>query len=359
MKPSPRIWYGRKRTINGSPYLVPFVYLTEATIKAQKILESTFSANAANITSNTFVVNGAHIDFRHQALLDIKKDFINTKGVISGGQLTIRTGQELQNLSGTITGNDVTLLANNLTNSTLVTRLDYGHGFSESFDQIGSITSLGDLTVKTAGDVTSQGGTFSAQGDLEINAQGNIILVPQTIKNQRVESGQLWSDSESSLVNLQTKLSAVDTLALLSGGEVYIQGATLESQGLLEILATHGITLKSASDMSSFERKFEAHGGGLFGSTEKSAESKTEANIVRTLLKAGQSMVLTTAQGNILLEAVTVDNLGISRLIAEHGSVDFELAKLMQTYSYEQSYDGALAFRHQGHGIPERSRLLL
>ncbi|WP_038177962.1 DUF637 domain-containing protein [Vibrio rhizosphaerae] len=347
--PADMIW-PEIRVVNGHEYLVPFVYLVPKTIEQQRLTESTLTAGSADIHTNSFVVNGAHVDIKHKALLDITHDFINTKGTISGGQLTIRTGRDLQNLSGTITGDDVSLIANRLVNDTLVTRLDYGHGYAESFDQIGSIVSLGDLNIRTSSDVLSHGGQFSAQGDLKIRSEGNIILVPQVTKSDRKESGQHWSESESSLVNLQTHLSAIDTLSLISGGEVYIEGAVLESQGLLEILAAHGITLKSAADMHSFDSRFQAESGGMFGTKESESESRNEAEIVRTLLKAGQSLVLRTLQGNVLLEAVTVDSLGISKIIADNGEIDFELAKLLDTYSYEHSYDGALAFRHRAHG---------
>ncbi|HGE6067930.1 TPA: DUF637 domain-containing protein, partial [Vibrio cholerae] len=229
-------------------------------------------------------------------------------------------------------------------------RLDYGHGYSEKFAQIGTISSLGNLTIATASDVISHGGQFSAQGDLTINAGGNIILVPQQAKNERYESGARWQDSESSLVNLQTNLSAIDTLKLIAGGQIHIEGAQLESQGLIELLAGYGITLKSAADLRSFEKRFQASSGGVFGTKESKAESKTEAEIVRTLLKAGQSMLLSTKQGDILLEAVTIDNKGISKIIAENGAIDFELAKLLESYSYENSYEGSLSFRHTGNG---------
>lgn len=332
------------------PYLVPFVYLTDATIKQQKIIESTYHANSADIKTQTFIVDGAKVNFSHRAMIDVEKDFINKKGNIKGGKLTIRTGRELQNNSGTITGDDVTLLANKITNKTLVTRLDYGHGYSEKFAQIGTISSLGNLTIATASDVISHGGKFSAQGDLTINAGGNIILVPQQAKNERHESGARWQDNESSLVNLQTNLSAIDTLKLIAGGQIHIEGAQLESQGLIELLAGYGITLKSAADLRSFEKRFKASSGGVFGTKESKAESKTEAEIVRTLLKAGQSMLLSTKQGDILLEAVTIDNKGISKIIAEKGAIDFELAKLLESYSYENSYEGSLSFRHTGNG---------
>ncbi|AIW20221.1 hypothetical protein F0267_10440 [Vibrio coralliilyticus] len=338
------------RMIGEQSYLVPFVYLTPATIQEQQLLESTFAANSAEINTQTFVVNGSRVEFKHDALIDVEQDFINTQGLVSGQKFTIRTGRELQNLSGTITGDDVTLIANKLTNDTLVTRLDYGHGFSETFNQIGTISTLGNLNIYTSGDVVSHGGQFSSQGSLEIESGGNIILVPQESKDQRAESGQRWSDSESSLVNLQTSLSAVDTLSLIAGGQVFIQGAKLESQGLLQILAGYGITLKSAADLRSYERKFEAESGGMFGTKESESESATEAEIVRTLLKAGQSMLLSTEKGNVLLEAVTIDNKGMSKIIAENGSIDFELAKLLETYSHEQSFEGSLSFRHQGNG---------
>lgn len=338
------------RKINGRDFLVPFVYLSKETIKSQRLIESIFSMNTAYIQANNFVLNGAHIEFKREALIDIKNDFINTQGKIAGRKFTIRTGRELQNLSGTISGDDVTLIAGRLTNDTLVTRTDFGHGYSETFRDVGTISSIGDLNIHTAGDLISHGGQFSAQGDLQIQSNGNIILVPQVARSEREESGKHWSDSESSLVNLQTSLSAIDTLSLIAGGEVFLQGAALESQGLLEIIAGHGITLKSAADLKSFSKKFEAKSSGVFGTKVSQSESKSEAEIVRTLLKAGQSLLLSTRQGNVLLEAVTVDSKGLSHIIAENGSIDFELAKLLETYSYSSSYEGSLSYRHKGNG---------
>ncbi|QUM89668.1 DUF637 domain-containing protein [Moritella sp. 36] len=346
------IWPEKRTLSTGKSVYVPFIYLTQATINSNKITNSTFSFDTAEINTKSFTVNGARIEARRDLLIKTLEDFNSISGgsVGSGGDLTISAGRNLNNLSGSISGQNVTLIANKLTNDTLVTRFDYGHGYSESFDTLGTISSLGDLNIQTSGDVISHGGQFDTQGTMRIQAGGDVLLLTQEAKNERHESGNGWTDNESSLVNLQTHLSAVDLLSIVTNGNIISQAAIIESEGILELLAGMGITIIPAENVTSSSSSFEASSSGTFGTDVSESSDIKRATIVRSLLKAGNSMVLKTEQGNIVLKAVAVDTLGAAKLIAEHGDIQLLISRHAESADYKESYEGSLSYRHQGHG---------
>lgn len=346
------IWPEKRTLSTGVSVYIPMVYLSKTTIASNKLTGSTFSFDSAEINTHNFIVNGAKIEARRNLIINTINNFTNIANgeVTSGGDLTINSGNELSNLSGKISGQTVTLIANKLTNNTLVSRFDYGHGFTESFDTLGVVTSIGDLTVQTSGDLVSHGGQFDTQASMRLAAGGNVILRPQQANSHRYEEGHGWTDSESSLVNLQTQLSAIDLLSIVTDNGILAHGAIIKSEGILELLAGKGITVIPAEDIYSSSKTFKTSGSGVFGSDESESEDRKRSEIVRSLLKAGNSLVLKTEQGNIVMKAASVDSRGIASLIAKNGAIDFQLAKLIESLDVKKSFEGSLSFRYQGHG---------
>jgi len=346
------IWPEKRTLRSGKSVYIPLVYLSKATIASNKLVGSQFSFNNADINTKNFVVNGVSIEARRNLIINTLNNFtaIANGKVIAGGDLTINSGNELSNLSSKISGQTVTLTAHKLTNNTLVSRYDYGHGFSESFDTLGVIESIGDLNIQTSGDLISHGGQFDTQASMRIVSGGDVILRTQQANNERYQSGDGWTDSEKSLVNLQTQLSAIDLLSITASNSIISHGAIIKSEGILELLADKGITIIPAEDIYSSSKSFDTSGSGVFGSDESESEDLKRATIVRSLLKAGNSMVLKTEQGNIVLKAASVDSRGSASLIAKNGEIDFRIAKLIESLDVKKSYEGSLSFRYQGHG---------
>ncbi len=348
------IWPEKRTLRSGKSVYIPLVYLSKATIASNKLVGSQFSFNNADINTKNFVVNGVSIEARRNLIINTLNNFtaIANGKVIAGGDLTINSGNELSNLSSKISGQTVTLTAHKLTNNTLVSRYDYdyGHGFSELFDTLGVIESIGDLNIKTSGDLISHGGQFDTQASMRIVSGGDVILRTQQANNERYQSGDGWTDSEKSLVNLQTQLSAIDLLSITASNSIISHGAIIKSEGILELLADKGITIIPAEDIYSSSKSFDTSGSGVFGSDESESEDLKRATIVRSLLKAGNSMVLKTEQGNIVLKAVAVDTLGAAKLIAEHGDIQLLISRHAESSDYKKSYEGSLSYRRQGHG---------
>ncbi|QUJ70260.1 DUF637 domain-containing protein (plasmid) [Photobacterium sp. GJ3] len=345
------IWPELRTLPTGKKVVIPFVYLSKTTIATNKIDKTTFSVGNGVINAGSFTVNGGEVLARRNLFIQTKQDFINYQGNIKAQEnLKIQAGNNIENYSGTIQGRDTKLIANAIKNETLVFRHDYEYGFSELAGNLAKITGLNSLNLSTAGDVISKGGQFDSQGTLQINAGGSVQLLTQQVRQQHAQSGKKWTDSSQSLVNLQTKLSAVDILSIVAKNEIISQGAIVESEGILELLAGMGIQIIPAENLQAGEKSFKSSTGGIFGSDESYSESYQKTEILRSVLKGGNSVVLNTLMGDITLRAVSVSSLGVTKLVAPNGQINLELAKQLDQYSLEESYEGALSFRFKGHG---------
>ncbi|MDO6706669.1 DUF637 domain-containing protein [Photobacterium sp. 1_MG-2023] len=347
------IWPEFRTLPTGKKVVIPFVYLSKTTIATNKVDKTTFSVGNGVINAGSFTVNGGEVLARRNLFIQTKQDFINYQGNIKAQEnLKIQAGNNIENYSGTIQGRDTKLIANAIKNETLVFRHDYEYGFSELAGNLAKITGLNSLNLSTAGDVISKGGQFDSQGTLQINAGGSVQLLTQQVRQQHAQSGKKWTDSSQSLVNLQTKLSAVDMISIVANEKIITQGAIIESEGMLELLAGEGIYLTAAQDEFSWSKSFESKSGGIFGSKEKTAESEQRAEVVRTLLRAGNDITLHTEVGPVTLRAVEVDSQGVTKIIADN--IDFDLELADHVYSYEESYEGSLSFRFQGNGFKKQ-----
>lgn len=347
------IWPEFRTLPTGKKVVIPFVYLSKTTIATNKVSKTTFSVGNGVVNAGSFTVNGGDVIARRNLFIQTKQDFINNKGNVKAQEsLKIQAGNNIENYSGTIQGRDTKLVANEIKNETLVLRHDYEYGFSELASNLAKITGLNSLNLSTAGDVISKGGQFDSQGTLHINAGGNVQLLTQEVRRQHAQSGKMWTDSSQSLVNLQTKLSAVDIISIIANEKIITQGAIIESEGMLELLAGEGIYLTAAQNEYSWSKSFQSKTGGVFGTKEKTAESEQRAEVVRTLLRAGNDITLNTQIGPVTLRAVEVDSQGVTKIIADN--IDFDLELANHVYSYEESYEGSLSFRFQGHGFKKQ-----
>ncbi|MCM0148821.1 DUF637 domain-containing protein [Photobacterium galatheae] len=347
------IWPEFRTLSTGKKVVIPFVYLSKTTIATNKVDKTTFSVGNGIINAGSFTVNGGDVIARRNLFIQTKQDFINNKGNVKAQEsLKIQAGNNIENYSGTIQGRDTKLIANEIKNETLVYRHDYEYGFSELAGNLAKITGLNSLNLSTAGDVISKGGQFDSQGTLHINAGGSVQLLTQQVRQQHAQSGKKWTDSSQSLVNLQTKLSAIDIISIVANEKIITQGAIIESEGMLELLAGEGIYLTAAQDQFSWSKSFESKSGGIFGTKEKTAESEQRAEVVRTLLRAGNDITLNTEVGPVTLRAVEVDSQGVTKIIADN--IDFDLELANHVYSYEASYEGSLSFRFQGNGFKKQ-----
>ncbi len=337
------------RVINGEEVYVPIVYLTPTTIAANNIEGNSLNFGTANLNYDTILVDGATINARRSALINAQSNFFNTEGEVIGGEIAITAGQNIENLSGLISGTQVTLIAEQIKNETLVIRYDYGHGYTDYAQDLATISSVGDITLTTSGDVISSGAIFNAQGDLKIDAGGSVTLVTQPVESYRYEEGSYWSDSEQAIESIQSQLSG-ENISILAGTTILIEGAVLESPGSIKLLAGMGIYITNGTNQYASSNTFDVGSGGVFGNSVSIAEQSNQTEIVRTLIKAGKNLTLNSYMGNVTLKAVDFRSKGFVAIEAEDGFIEFKLAKELDSYSYSYDEENALTFKTKGMG---------
>ncbi len=352
------------RLVNGQEVLFPIVYLTDETIAAHKITGSTLAADSANFDTFSFAATGVDINIRRNVIINVRDDFILTGGGITAGEdLNITAGRNIENYSGAMSADSINLVAQEIYNGTLVTQHHYAHGYDSQFDTVGTITAVGDININSFGQVVFEGGSASAQGDIRIQADGNIILISKEAIDEQSQSGRNWEYQERSLTNLQTQLSAADSISLLSGGQIYIQGAQVEAQGLLEILSAYGVQVLNDVDYHSTYSYMEwdstdpladaaAIGAiGIGGGTEGSVTKRTNReDVVRALLSAGKDLRIYTTNGDITLRAVRAVSDGVIDLIAPDGSINIELAISRDLYDFVMQDENATSIYNKSNG---------
>ncbi|GLQ73999.1 DUF637 domain-containing protein [Vibrio penaeicida] len=350
--PKDMIWPEIRELTTGQEIVIPFVYLTQATL-GTKVTNTTLDIQSGIIKTHNFYVDGSNVLSERDLYIRAYNKFVNRRGNVSAeGELIVRAG-EVENLSGFIGGRETQLIADKILNETLVYRHNYEHGFSELAGQLATITGVDSLKIQSAGDVIVSGGILNSDGTLQIKANGTVQLLPKAVRQQHAQQGEKWTDSSSSLKNIQTKLSAVDLLSIVSKQAIYAEGALIESEGILELLADMGIVLVAATDTSSYQKTFEASSSGLFGTTEKSSESESRANIVRTMLKAGHSLIISSEFGPVTLQAVNLESEGLTKVLAGD-TINFKAYLENHEKNETESYEGQLAFRNAGKGFSKQ-----
>ncbi|NPU94665.1 MAG: hypothetical protein HPY82_22360 [Gammaproteobacteria bacterium] len=337
------------RIIQGQNVLVPIVYLSQPTHNAQQVNGNLLSFGSADLNYQSIFVDGAKIEGRREALINLDGSFKNTEGELIAGTISVSAGESIENISGIISGDEVSLVASRIRNSTLVVRYDYGFGYNETAKQIGIIKSLGDININSSGDVISEGGTFSAQGDLTIEAGGSVYLVSQPVTDYRSQSGAYWSDTESATKQIQTQLSG-DDIAILAMETIRLEGAILQSRGTIKLLAGMGVYILNSVDEIYGSNTFDVSSGGVFGSETSIIEEKKQADVVRTLIKAGADLSIHTVYGDVVLRSVDFRAGGTVLITSDSGMIDLQLAKNFDYYSYKEDSSDTFTFYSTGRG---------
>ncbi|KJZ15249.1 hypothetical protein TW85_06620 [Marinomonas sp. S3726] len=342
------IWPER-RNISGESVIVPIVYLSNSTIRNEKTSGNTLAFGSADLTYASFEIDTASVVGQRDAVITLSKTFENTKGTVKlGGDLTISAGQSIANYSGVMSANDVSLVSEKIESSTLVTRYDFGFGYSVTSENIGVISALGDISLDATGNVVLQGSQISADGDLSVKAGNNIQIITQVEEYERDESGGFWSDSEQSTRNIRSYLSGAN-IALLASNQIVVQGAVIESPGNIQLLAGMGIYISNVNDKNSYNQTFKASSGGLFGSSESREEKAYTSKVVETLITADKNLMLETFMGDVILRGVDFNSNDILQVDAG-GEIKMLLAKDTSYYSLESKSDDALYFRESNKG---------
>jgi len=356
-------------SINGQAMLVPIVYLSTSTIQDDTVDGNTIAFGSADLNFETVSIDGTKVITKRDLFITAKNVSL-TNSIVKAGSLELEVGSNIELLSTQISANQVTLTAEKITNKTLVTRFnfdydnsvvytnalgdevtvkEFGYGYHDTFSQLGFIESFGDITITAQEDFVNQGANLNAQGVITIEAGDSIAIVAQPVENYTYHENEYWSDERESIDQLQSQLSATD-ITLLANNSILLEATSLEAEGTIQLLAGMGIHLVDSVNSISSEESFEFSSGGIFGSSESESETVQQTELLRTVLNAGENIVVRSVMGNIIMRATKFDSEGSVSVVSDTGSLSLEIGTSVDFYNYEYYTEDLMVFHTKGYG---------
>ncbi|WP_169197006.1 DUF637 domain-containing protein [Devosia sp. MC1541] len=318
------IWY-ETTTVDGIEVLVPRVYLANTAQDGQaggaQLLGNRIILASADMTNTGLVSADDSLD------IGLTGDLLNLGGAIYGHDVVLDIEGSLLNLSGMISGGDVAIAAGDLVNQTASTRDNNATGFADRVDQTASIVAQGNLDIATDGDFSSIGGNISAGDDLAVSAGGDINIAALEQETSSSITFNEGFDNRYSLTNQLATVSAGGNIDLSAGGDATLLGAEVAAGGDVHLAADGDVTVAAVQDITTTDRSvtFEREGvlGFLFGSDQTTTEQHQSVTTSGGGITAGGNIGVTSAGGDIALDAATIAAEGKVELAALDGSVTF------------------------------------
>jgi len=328
------------RTIDGQELLVPIVHLTTSTIDDLLVDGHTIEFGGATVALNSLTINSGTVHAKKSTFLDIATDLtINEGGTLAADDdLNVLVGGTLQNISGQITAEgNINILAGQFIQKTIV------HRFATPTTQgtrLGAVASMSgnNISIRSSNDITIEGGTVNGN-NVTFLANGNISISSQNTTTIRNVERPGWSENTSTLTQLQSQITAEDSVRLIANGAIEINGSTIHANsGTIEVLAGQGIYILNT------ENQFQSARTNEYDNvTEQTNEFQSVA--IRSALKAGQNIVIATEMGDITLKATQLTSTSGTSINAKNGAVNFLLTKEQDRYFYNRVHEGFLKIK--------------
>ncbi|MDD7911542.1 hemagglutinin repeat-containing protein [Pseudovibrio exalbescens] len=303
------VWY-EKTVVSGHEVVVPRLYLADSTSRNR---------------------SGAIIAGRNISLASA--DVLNTKGRLSANDnLTVLASNTLTNRSGVLSGSTVDLQAREIKIETAITTTGNGDDrIGSIIDDIASVSAAESLSITSTGDTTIAGGSVSSGGDLTLNTGGDLkVTGAQTNSHYHydIRNGRTHQTGRHDKTQFVTSdIQAADTLQITSEKGITLEGALVASDGTATLSANDDINITSLEE-SAYDFSYLRKSGTFSGKTRRNEEARTTQ--VGSLVTATDGLTIRSSQGSIDVTASALASEGTVQLDAAD---DIALASATEDYS--------------------------
>mgnify|MGYP003134694695 FL=1 len=343
------IWM-ETRQVDGQELLVPVVYLSANRELAYEN-GALIAGRDVSITGDSDVVNVGVINALDALTISSKRGGLtNREGRLQAGQqIDINVAQDIVNQSGEITGGNVRLTAGgNIQNETLVKNLGSLDDFAVSQKgQDASIVASHDLAVSAAGDVHDRAGQLHAGDNIAISAGGDIRFDSQKQVTGFTVGNHQNNQSLSRTDHLTSSVISKGDLLLSAGDGITLQGTEIAAANDARLQATGDINVLAVADTRQSELHYREKGEGL--GSDKTVDS-TSASIPhkQASITAGSDLSVSSGE-NLQIYASTLQGGDRVGLIA--GS-DIQLVGAVdqQQQSYRETKESSVRRKDEARG---------
>lgn len=343
------------RVINGDRVLVPVVHLTDATIAARDIAGNhTVEFVASNATFKSAVINNSDIKLKRDTVFSTLNDLVigeSSSITIDNSDVKIYAGvsftyNDYGSLVGMNTGTlynygqinserNVSIVAGNYIQKTLVHRFQSRDGYGDRLGNIASINAGAGISIQTYGDIMLEGANVNGgNGSIVFNADGSIYIGSVALASFSEVNQRGFDRQTSEISYFQSQLTTQQNIALMAAGVIEIIATNLTAdEGVIQLLASQGVYI--GNEFNEFQSSRSGEVGNV---TLQEQEFQTIA--IRSALEAGKGVLIASDFGDITLKATAIKSGDGTQINALNGKVNLLLAKEQDHYFLNKVTEG-------------------
>ena len=292
--------------------LAPKVYFSQS---SQMRLNQGGALIAANeITMQT----GGVLDNQGRIISDtatnlIVGDLVNHGAVQSGGVLYLQAANDVNNLSGTLAGRDVQIIAGRDINNQRVND-------ESGLHQQGNIIAGNNLNMAAGRDISMAAGGIQTGGNANLAAAGKVDIGVLETHNSNRGGNNSYIDTTT---NLGSTLDIGGNLAVQSGKDMTLTAATLNAGGNMTLLSGGNLDIKAAKDTRSSGYSSEINQARNYDETVRGSTLTAGGNLILAATarkgEGDEDQEGHSSGHNIKLESATLtSNTGTLALVADN-----------------------------------------
>ncbi len=286
--------------------LVPKLYLAQASTVDLNSTGALVTGKAVNLNASGDLANSGRI-VGDMATQVVGNTIVN-RGAIggAGGATLVQAVQDVRNIGGSITGQNVAVQAGRdvinetqtISNLQTIGPNGYSAG-ATGVGSVGSITATNNVSVLAGRDITLAGATVSAGNNAQLAAGRDLNLgtVTQgTTQDAVSRGGQSYFHDQTTTVSGST-VSAGGNVVAVAGRDATLTSSAIQAGGDATVVAGRNVTVTAASDTHT-------HSEGSLGADAQYKKSSYDETVQGSAIQAGNSATLgagqTQAVGRVL-----------------------------------------------------------
>lgn len=321
--------------------LVPKLYLAQANAVDLNSTGALVTGKAVGLVATGDVNNSGRIvgDVATQVL---GNNIVNQGTIGGAGSATsVQALQDVRNLGGTVTGQDVGVFAGRdiINNAQTISNLNtvgpnqYTAG-ATGIGAVGTISATNNATLAAGRDITMQGGAVGA-GNTAVLAAGrdlNLGAVQTGTTQDAVSRGGQSYSHDQTTTNVGSTVAAGQTVVAVAGRDATLTSSTVQASNNASVVAARNVTETAALDTHT-------HSEGSLGGTSQYTQSSYDEKANGSLIQAGNNAQLGAGQVatvNQVLQKVGIATVadqgpGNVSVLGSNVSTDKGTAKLVAT----------------------------
>ncbi len=286
--------------------LVPKLYLAQASTVDLNSTGALVTGKAVNLNASGDLANSGRI-VGDMATQVVGNTIVN-RGAIggAGGATLVQAVQDVRNIGGSITGQNVAVQAGRdvinetqtISNLQTIGPNGYSAG-ATGVGSVGSITATNNVSVLAGRDITLAGATVSAGNNAQLAAGRDLNLGTVTLGTTQdavSRGGQSYFHDQTTTVSGST-VSAGGNVVAVAGRDATLTSSAIQAGGDATVVAGRNVTVTAASDTHT-------HSEGSLGADAQYKKSSYDETVQGSAIQAGNSATLgagqTQAVGRVL-----------------------------------------------------------